>query len=218
VLAPINYGIELESLPDQPYFTEVQAPAKIDVKVAAKLAGMSEDDFVALNPAHNKPVAGTGTFILPVDRADAFRANLDAYDKPLVSWTTYQAKRFESIDAIAKRHNVAASQLKSANGEMKLDKKNRLKVATAIMVPMKAGAAPQPIKVAQLAPVTLAAAPARTAAPMPSTASLRLYTVRAGDTLYSIAQRHRTGVDALLNLNRLTASVTLHPGLKLRLP
>jgi hypothetical protein len=44
---------------------EVQAPAKIDVKVAAKLAGMSEDEFVALNPAHNKPVAaGTGMFIL----------------------------------------------------------------------------------------------------------------------------------------------------------
>ncbi len=211
VLAPTNYGIELESVPDTPYFTEVQAPAKIDVKVAAKLAGMSEDDFVALNPAHNKPVAaGTGTFILPVDRAEAFKANLDAYDKPLVSWTTYQAKRFESIDAIAKRHNVAASQLKSANGEMKLDKKGRLRAATAIMVPMKPGAAPKAIAVAQVTPV----APA---APVASPA-LRLYTVRAGDTLYSIAQRHRTAIDTLLHLNRLTASVTLQPGLKLRLP
>ena len=212
VLAPTNYGIELESVPDQPYFTEVQAPSKIDVKVAAKLAGMSEDDFVALNPAHNKPVAaGTGNFILPVGRAESFRANLEAYDKPLVSWTTYQAKRGESIDSIAKGHNVAASQLKSANGEMKLDRKSRLRVATALMVPMKPGLAPQAVKVAQVTP--MARAPAA-----PTSATLHLYTVRAGDTLYGIAQRHSTRVDTLMHLNRLGASVKLQPGIKLRLP
>ena len=217
VLAPTNYGIELESVPDTPYFTEVRAPAKIDVKVAAKLAGMSEDEFVALNPAHNKPVAaGTGMFILPVDRAEAFQANLEAYDKPLVSWTTYQAKRGESIEAIAKRHGVAATQLKSANDEMKLDKKSRLRVASAIMVPMKASAAPQSIKVAQLTQLPAGAPAARESARNASV--MRLYTVRPGDTLYGIAQRHRTGVDTLLHLNRLTASVKLQPGLKLRLP
>jgi len=89
VLSPPSYGIELESVPDEPYFTEVKAPAKIDVKVAAKLAGMTEEEFVALNPAHNKPVAvAQGTLILPLDKADAFESNLAAYDQPLVSWTT----------------------------------------------------------------------------------------------------------------------------------
>ncbi|MEO5676801.1 MAG: transglycosylase SLT domain-containing protein, partial [Usitatibacter sp.] len=101
VLSPTTYGIEIESIPNQPYFTTVQAPARIDVKVAAKLAGMSEADFVALNPAHNKPVAvaSTGTLVVPLDRAETFRANLEAYDKPLVSWTQYQARRGESLDA-----------------------------------------------------------------------------------------------------------------------
>jgi LysM repeat protein len=42
--------------------------------------------------------------------------------------------------------------------------------------------------------------------------------VRAGDTLFGIAQRYRTGVDTLLNLNRLSANAVLQPGLKLRLP
>src|SRR5205823_8539721 len=70
VLSPPSYGIELESVPDEPYFTAVKAPAKIDVKVAAKLAGMTEEEFVALNPAHNKPVAvaQTGTLIVPRDK------------------------------------------------------------------------------------------------------------------------------------------------------
>ncbi|HEX3060071.1 MAG TPA: transglycosylase SLT domain-containing protein, partial [Usitatibacter sp.] len=40
VLSPAAYGIDLESVPDEPYFTAVQAPKKIDVKVAARLAGM----------------------------------------------------------------------------------------------------------------------------------------------------------------------------------
>src|SRR5688572_27219074 len=43
VLAPGSYGIELESVPDEPYFTAVSAPKKIDIRVAAKLAGVSEE-------------------------------------------------------------------------------------------------------------------------------------------------------------------------------
>src|SRR5450631_477284 len=180
VLSPTSYGIELESVPDQPYFTEVKAPAKIDVKIAAKLAGMSEDEFVALNPAHNKPVAAsTGMFILPVDRAESFKANLEAYDKPLVSWTTYPAKKGEALDSIAKRHGLATSQLKSANPDLKLDKKSRLRVAASVMVPMKQGAAP--VRVAQVTAVAPAAhvrtAQVQAAPARPS--ALKLYTVRA---------------------------------------
>jgi LysM repeat protein len=133
-----------------------------------------------------------------------------------VSWTTYPAKRGESLDAIAKRHNVAASHLKSANGELKLDKKSRLRVAMPIMVPMRSsGGAIAPVKVAQLTTASPAAPAAGAAA---KSAALRLYTVRAGDTLYGIAQRHRTGVDILTALNNLTARSVLQPGLKLRLP
>ncbi|MBC8021770.1 MAG: transglycosylase SLT domain-containing protein [Burkholderiales bacterium] len=217
VLSPAAYGIDLESVPDEPYFTEVQGPKRIDVKVAAKLAGMSEDAFVALNPAHNNAVAaGTGTLIVPVDKADDFKANLERYDQPLVSWTTYQAKRGEALDAIAKRHNTTVAHLKAANGEIKLDKKARLKIAGAVMVPIKRDPH-APIKVAQVSAVnagaTRVAAPLREAVP-----TLRVYTVRAGDTLYAIAQRYRTTVDTLLGINSLGAKAVLQPGLKLRLP
>jgi LysM repeat protein len=86
------------------------------------------------------------------------------------------------------------------------------------MVPMKAGAAPQATRVAQVTQVAREPSPAPDAAPAANAAVLRLYTVRPGDTLYGIALRHRTAVDTLLHLNRLTASVKLQPGLKLRLP
>ncbi|MGZ5079011.1 MAG: transglycosylase SLT domain-containing protein [Usitatibacter sp.] len=230
VLSPGTYGIELDSVADQPYFTTVEAPAKIDVKLAAKLAGMTEEEFVALNPAYNKPVAiasaGTGTLVLPLDKAEAFKANLEAYDKPLVSWTTYNAKRYESIDAIAKRHGVSPAQLRAANEGLKMDKKGRLRAAAPVMVPMRAGAASvivaiapakaHPAHMASLSiPTASAAASPRPAAPA---AAGRTYTVRAGDTLYAIAQRFNTAVDTLLALNKLSVPSVIQPGLRLKLP
>jgi membrane-bound lytic murein transglycosylase D len=38
VLSPPAYGIDLGSVPDEPYFTECRRPKKIDVKWPAKLA------------------------------------------------------------------------------------------------------------------------------------------------------------------------------------
>ena len=177
---------------------------------------MSEEEFVALNPAHNKPVAvaSEGTLILPLDKAEAFRANLESYDKPLVSWTTYQAKKGESLDAIARRHNVTAMQLKVANDPLKLDKKGRLRASGPVLVPIAKDKA-QPVRVAHVVPVPTASVGA---APVRAAVTLKLYTVRAGDTLFGIAQRYRTGVETLLSLNNLSANAILQPGLKLRLP
>jgi membrane-bound lytic murein transglycosylase D len=215
VLAPATYGVDLESVPDEPYFTTVPAPAKIDVRLAARLAGMSVEEFVALNPAHNKPVAvaPTGTLIVPLDKADVFRTNLESYDKPLVSWTTVTAKKGESVDALAKRHGVGAAQLRAAN-DLKLDKRGRLKVAQQVLVPAGPGkgAQPAPIQVAQASAPTVAdsGTEARGAA--------RWYTVRVGDTLYSIARRANVALERLLHLNAHTSASVLKPGLRLRLP
>jgi len=226
VLSPGLYNVEIDSIPDQPYFTTVEAPPKIDVKVAAKLAGMSVEDFVALNPAHNKPVAvaSSGTLVVPLDKAETFRANLEAYDEPLVSWTTYQARRGESLEAIAKKHGLTFAQLKLANDSPKLlDKKGRLRQAGPLLVPMKKGvasivatSAPATTPPARVATVSVPTA--KPAAPRAGHAGGKTYVVRAGDTLYSIARRYNTGVDTLLGLNKLSPQSVLHPGLHLRLP
>ena len=227
VLSPTTYGIEIDSIPNQPYFTTVQAPARIDVTVAAKLAGMTVEDFVALNPAHNKPVAvaSTGTLVVPLDRAETFRANLQAYDKPLVSWTQYQARRGESLDAIARRHGMTAIQLKAANDSVKLDKKGRLRAAGPVLVPMRMAAGTpatpqQPARIAALSvPTASAGGTTRSIAVIaPPSPPGGTYVVRHGDTLYSIAKRYNTAVDTLRSLNKLSAKSAIHPGLKLRLP
>lgn len=217
VLAPNTYGVDLESVPDKPYFTTVPAPAKIDVKVAARLAGMSEEEFIALNPAHTKPVAvsSSGTLVVPVDKAEEFRENLENYDKPLVTWTTYTAKRGESLDAIARRHGVSVVQLKAVNDPFKVDRKGRLRVAGPILVPLRAGKAANPVRMASVnVPTASVGAPARAAAH----AQGKSHVIKSGETLYSLAQRYDTSVEALRKLNRLGPRSVLQPGARLRLP
>ena len=214
VLSPATYGIDLDSVPDQPYFTTVEAPAKIDVKVAAQLAGMTEEEFVALNPASRKPVAvasSNNTLVLPLDKADTFRENLESYDKPLVSWTTYNARRGESLDAIARKHGLTVGQLRAVNDTVKLDRRGHLRAAGPVLVPIKRSA------------THVAAAPLHTAstgaAPHARLAEKSAwYVVKPGDTLYAIALRHDAEVADLERLNHLGPRAVLRPGAKLRVP
>jgi len=211
VLSPATYGVDLDSVPDQPYFTTVKAPARIDVKLAAQLAGMTQEEFVALNPSHRKPVAvDSGSLVLPLDKAETFRENLENYDKPLVTWTTYHARRWESLPAIARRHGISYANLLAANDNVRVDRRGHLRYAGPIIVPIREKAAKRGGAVTVHA-VSTGARPARASAH-----GVKWYTVRGGDTLYGIAQRFGTAVDTLLHLNRLSARALIHPGLRLR--
>jgi membrane-bound lytic murein transglycosylase D len=175
---------------------------------------MTEEEFVALNPASRKPVAvasSNNTLVLPLDKADAFRENLESYDKPLVSWTTYNARRGESLDAIARKHGLTAPQLRAVNDTVKLDRRGRLRSAGPVLVPIKRGA------------TRVAAAPVHTVStgtPVHARIAEKTgwYVVRSGDTLYSIALRHDTDVAELQHLNHLAPHAVLRPGAKLRVP
>ena len=140
VLAPSSFGIELNSVENRPYFGKVSAPPKIDVKLAARLAEMAEEEFAALNPAFNRPVAssGTGYFLVPADKAASFRENMALYrslDGPLVSWQTVHAKRGEAVDGVARRYGLTASYLRATNGSLP-EKKGKFTQNTSIMVPL----------------------------------------------------------------------------------
>jgi membrane-bound lytic murein transglycosylase D len=215
VLAPGLYGIDLESIPDQPYFTTVPAPERIDVNLAARLAGMPVEEFVALNPAHNKPVAvaPTGTLVLPLDKADAFRENLENWDQPLVTWTTIQGKKGESVDAIARRYGLGGATLKQVNN-LQVNRKGRLTASQPILVP---GRGKGSVQVAA-APAPPAHATRTPAAPVPAAKAPApdFYVVKAGDTLYGIARQFGKAVDELLRLNDLSARAVIQPGLRLR--
>lgn len=117
---PEKYGLDIDSIPDQPYFTKVIAPEQIDATLAASLAEIPYDEFAALNPEYNRPVLvsqgkNTHEILLPISSADIFLSNLANYDQPLVSWKTYQAKRGERLENIATKFGISTAELRKIN-------------------------------------------------------------------------------------------------------
>lgn len=119
VSKPASFGLVLQNIPNQPYFAAITTARHIDLKLAAKLADISEEEFIALNPGHTRPVIlqdDNDLILLPSDKVETFRANLESYSKPLVSWQAYQPKKGERLDQLAPRFGLSVDKLKSVNG------------------------------------------------------------------------------------------------------
>lgn len=195
---PEQYGLNIQSIPDQPYFTKVEAPAKIDVNLAAKLAGVSLEEFTSLNPAHNRPVlasaGGKQEILLPVGKEEEFETNLANYNKPLVSWKTYETKRGERLDSIANKFGISVAQLREVNN---LPAKGRLKSNQALLVPSKGDTdADSQISLAEAPPAV---------EPETSTKNDR-YVVKKGDSIQAIAKRYGMNSRQLMALNNLKSN------------
>lgn len=190
VANPASFGLTLESISDEPYFAAVSTARHIDVKLAAQLAGISMEEFAALNPAHNRPVIlqdNSDLILLPVGAVEAFRANLESYEKPLVSWQAYHPKKGERLDHLAPRFGLSVERLKSVNG---LSGRANVSTGQTLLVPVSGE--------------EIAADGEFAAFNMhlsPTGGSAIKYIVRKGDTLGSLARRYHVSVASLKQSN-----------------
>ncbi|HEX9179088.1 MAG TPA: transglycosylase SLT domain-containing protein, partial [Burkholderiales bacterium] len=116
---PAAYGLDLEPVPNRPYFETVTTTRPMDVKVAASLAEITVEEFVALNPGHRRPVIAAEepqTLLLPVEKVATFFSNLEDHDKPLVTWKIHHLKPGESLERVAARYGISVARLKEVNG------------------------------------------------------------------------------------------------------
>jgi len=198
VMNPAAYGLALNTIPNSPYFGTVKLKQRMDVALAARLAEVPLDEFVALNPAYNKPlVAGIGkpTLLLPVDKVNNFSLNLENYERPLSSWQTYTPRRGEKLLAIAKQFGISLARLKELNA---ISGRKNLASDQTLLVPItKSGNAPS------LAAHIPEAEPAfELAAPNHKTT----HTVAKGDTALNIAKRYGVSVAQLKAQNHLKSN------------
>ena len=243
IASPEKYGITLPPIHNTPYFTTVKKKQNIDVTVAAQLAEMSVDEFLELNPAHNRPlikVDDEAEILLPADKANIFMANLKAYKGRLSSWTTYRSKKGESFATIARKFGMPVEQLRSINGLS--GRQNEARSETTLIVPATPEAlatlaatspAPQPAsstRSGEIRRVSMESGSGRNASRQPGQArrngdvqvvrrnpQAQTHVVRQGDTLFSLARRYNTTVDALRKLNNLKGN-KLAVGKRLRVP
>lgn len=85
---PAAFALELEPVPNRPYFATVASARDLEVKVAARLADLPLTEFLALNPAYNLPTGFNNTraqIVVPVEKLESFASNLQSYEKSRAS-------------------------------------------------------------------------------------------------------------------------------------
>lgn len=189
---PASFNLTLLPIANQPYFAPVVTARHIDVELAAELADISLDEFIALNPANNRPVIlqeNADILLLPVDKVETFQANLDRYNEPLVSWQAYKSKKGERLDKLASAFGLSVEQLCSING---LPPHAKLSTGQVLLVPLNGGNAENEFEAfnTHLVPFDQLLANAVK------------HTVRRGDTLSGIARRYHVRLSSLQSWNK----------------
>ncbi|MHB1354015.1 MAG: transglycosylase SLT domain-containing protein [Thiobacillus sp.] len=194
---PEQHGMEIDDLPNEPYFNQVTVSASMDLHSAARLADMSSEEFIALNAAFPRKLIRSDTpvnLLVPVDRADRFQRNLEVGDWD--SWQPYAARKGERPEAIARRFKVSLARLTEHN-QFNL-RRGRLVRAQTVLVPVKRRG------------TGTAANNSGGTRPTPTE-----HEVKAGDTLYGVARRYGLSARELADADPGVGR--LRPGQVLRL-
>ncbi len=205
VMNPGIYNVALPSVPNAPYFATITKTRDIDVKTAARFADMPVEEFVALNPAHNRlviPGANRPTLVLPADKLDTFKQNLEnSQGKSISSWQAYLLKAGEKLEAVAAKFGIELGTLRTING---IGAHSKLKAGHTLIVP-KDGKA-QDI----LLPVNLDQPAVAAQERLIKTS----HVVKKGDTLAAIAKKYKVSADDVKKWNKLSGA-GVSPGQKL---
>jgi membrane-bound lytic murein transglycosylase D len=225
---PATYGLQFAAIPNQPYFDVVDPGRQIDLGEAAVLAGVSRDDIFALNPAFNRmktPPDGPHALLVPVDRAEPFRQALLTDDgaarvaaalvAPEPKVTTHRVRRGESLSSIARRYDVALTDMRAANnlhGSV-------IQPGQTLVIPVGSPSGSGVVQLAEARPEISAQLPenqlAERAAPA---AKPRIHIVKSGDTLYGVARRYGVTIPDLAAANDMSNQSHLTIGARLEIP
>ncbi|GAA3944558.1 muramidase family protein [Microbacterium soli] len=165
------------------------APAAVIGTLAAVLTAVPTE---AEEPVRSAP-ASVGAHEARAARPAAPRA---AVSRPASTVSDYVVRPGDTVSGIAIRHGLRPADVLGWNG---------LGWRSVI----------HPGQTLRLVP---GAAPAAAAATSPAPPAATVHTVAPGDTVYAIARRYGTTVDAVITANGLGDSALIHPGQHLRVP
>ncbi|MBP8812874.1 MAG: LysM peptidoglycan-binding domain-containing protein [Laribacter sp.] len=171
---PGRFGVQMGKLPNQPYFVAVTTSRHMDLDVAARLAGIAQEDLRQLNPGYNRPLLAYKSgrqLLVPAQQIDHFERNLAAHQEPLTRWQAVVVQEDETLADLATRYNMSERELKQVNrvssiraGQPLLVAAGSVQTTTQDDVPQVAQAAAQPVRLAMASPAASPTAPLKTAA------------------------------------------------------
>lgn len=202
---PEKYDLELNEIPNNPYFTTVNVSSPIDLAQAARMADIDPKELRNLNAGYNKWITdptGPHQLLIPIADAAEFTLTLDKLPKvaPVKTSGDYKVKSGDTLGSIAKRFGTSVSALQSANNL----KSAQLSVGQSINIP---GQSPLSSPYAIQAEQEIAQRSQKNTG--------TYYTIQSGDSFWTIAKKHGTSVTNLLKWNDLASNAKLKPGQKL---
>ena len=206
VEAPQHHGIRLASIPNQPYLTEVDIGSQIDLALAADLAGLSIEEIYRLNPAYNRWATapdGPHTLLLPIDRAEAFRASLaELGTRDRIRWKRHRIRPGENLGSIARRYQTSVALLQEVN---QIGSK-WIRAGDTLVIPVATKSLDR----------YLSEDRRRQAIQNTRRRGNRIdYTVRPGDTWWDLSRKYGTSTTKLARWNGMSPRDPLFPGQRL---
>ena len=204
VARPQEFNVELPRIENHPFFEAVDIKRDIDVALAAKLAGVKLEDFMALNPSARQPVilaAGTPQILLPWDNAKAFGERLSGYEGPLASWTVWVAPSTLKPADAAKKVGMSEAELRRVNN---IPPRVVIKAGSSLLVP-------RPLQLGSDVASHVADHGQLNLAPE---LALKRSSVKAGkgETVASVAKRYRLSPATVAEWNQVSVTANFKPG------
>jgi peptidoglycan lytic transglycosylase D len=204
---PEAYDISISPIPNQPYFSRVETHGQIDLKLAAEIAGVTDEELYELNPAFHRwatDPSGPHFLLLPVDGAQVFKQNISQLsDDQRMHSQTYTVGRGDSVASVAKKFNTTPNVVREMNDLPT----GPLTVGTDLRVPASS----------TLLPAKVLLAAARVDGRDRSSRRPHVHVVHRGDTMWSIARRTGMDVNKLAMMNGMQPGDPLRAGQRLRL-
>jgi len=196
-----HYGVSLKTLEHKPAFRAVDLGSQMDLSKAALLSDMTLEELFHLNPGYNRgftPPKGPHRLLIPVDKAETFAQKLSTLSsKDRIQWKRHKVISGDSLSTIAYRYNTRVKVIREVN----FLKKDTIRVGSYLFIPLthnKINNNPF-LQANQLNPNNK----------HPS------YTVKSGDSLWSIARRLDLHSKDIARWNRIGLKTPLRLGQKL---
>lgn len=200
---PRKFGIKLSPVSTDSNLVVVNTQGQIDLGAVAKLTDLSPQDLFLLNPAHRRWATspdGPHRIFVPRGTERNLEINLAKLITPeRARWRRYRVESGDTLSSISYRHGVDVYAIKSINRL----KSNLIRINQELLIPIYDGLQPLPKskRISVIAPY--------------ANKGHEIYHVRAGDTLWRIAQHYEVYVSQLLDWNTLAADQILELGQKI---
>ncbi len=203
VATPDQYGINLPTIPNAPYFGVVDTAGQIDLAQAAQLGGINIETMYKLNPGFNRWATspeGPHELLLPLEASQAFQDNLEQLDQDQrIQWNRYTVRSGDTLSHLARKFNTETSVIREVN---KLHD-NTIVAGKTLMIPTAS---------APLSSYALSADQRRSKKQSRGKGNRNEHIVKSGDSFWSISRQYGVNMRQLAEWNGMATRDPIRPG------